>query len=172
MKTSKRAPVLVILLLFFIGTCLQHAGRLVVGQSMATSQKLQIRAVLTKDETKGVLLLEWSLKNISKKDVAIRDTNVLHDYSFLIKDHRGNIVRPTEAGQQKLLEYGIVGHRYSKTLHPREEIRNQLVITEIYDFKPGEAYSVNVVRSISFDQGKTFEQIRSNAVRVLIKPRA
>ncbi|HXM46739.1 MAG TPA: hypothetical protein VN956_02645 [Pyrinomonadaceae bacterium] len=44
----------------------------------------------------------------------------------------------------------------------------QLVITEIYDFRPREVYTIIVNRRISLDKGKTLEEARSNIIRAKV----
>jgi len=126
-------------------------------------------ATAKKGETAHSLVLEWSLKNISVRDVNFRDTHILRDYSIVITDREGYPLRATEEGQEIILASGWVSHRDSVTLHPREQIKKQIVISDIYDFKPGQIYTIRVERKISFDQGKTFEAVTSNIVRANVE---
>lgn len=133
------------------------------------SKSLRIRAAVKKGEIKGSLILEWSLKNISRKNITFRDTYVLHDYSFVVTDREGRNVQPTEAGRRKILESGLISHRDFVALRPGEEVRRQLIITEIYNLSPGEIYAIYLERQISLDKGKTLEKARSNLVRARVE---
>lgn len=171
MKTGKNLVYSGVLLLILIGAC-THVGigaRPVAAQSsqksFTPSKKLRLIAAARKGETKGSSILEWSIKNISPKAVNFRDTHVLRDYSFVVKDQEGHVVSPTEEGQRKIGESLFVSHRTVVTIRPGEEVKRQLVLTEIYDLKPGVTYIIYIARQISLDRGKTLEQIRSNPVR-------
>jgi len=170
MKTHSQFLVLLALLLT-IGIREGTQGAFVqsLSKSLIPSKNLRIEAVVKEGETKGSLILEWSLKNISRKDIYFRDTYVLRDYKFTIRDLDGHIVSPTAEGQQKIYASLFVSHRDSVTLHPRQETERSLILSEIYDLKPGRVYEVFLERHLSLDRGKTFEDVRSNVVRTKIE---
>src|SRR5258706_7073659 len=137
-------------------------------KSVIGSRNLKIIAAIKKGETKGSVVVEISLKNISQKEISFRDTYVLNDYSFVVKSRDGNVVPPSEGGRRKIFESRAVSHRYFVVLRPGEQVMRQLVITEIYDFRPREVYTIIVNRRISLDKGKTLEEARSNIIRAKV----
>jgi len=137
-------------------------------KSTVRSRNLKIIAAIQKGETKGSVVVEISLKNISQKEISFRDTYVLNDYSFVVKSRDGNVVPPSEGGRRKIFESRAVSHRYFVVLRPGEQVMRQLVITEIYDFRPREVYTIIVNRRISLDKGKTLEEARSNIIRAKV----
>src|SRR2546430_12915230 len=66
----------------------------------ARSRKLKIMASIKKGETRQSLIVEISLKNISNKEIRLRNTNVLIDYSFMVKDREGNVLTRSELGRR------------------------------------------------------------------------
>src|SRR6267143_3609669 len=134
-------------------------------RSAIKSRNLKIIASTKTGETKHSLILEIWLKNISHKEISFGETNVLIDYSFVVKDRRGNVLAPSEEGRKKMLESRMVSHKPPMILRPGEQVMRQLVITEIYDFRPREVYTITVYRRISLDKGKTLEEARSNIIK-------
>jgi len=104
-------------------------------KSAIRSRNLRIVAAVKKGEAKQSLIVEISLKNISHTEISFRDTYVLNDYSFVVKNQAGNMVPPSEEGRRKIFESRAVSHRYFVALRPGEQVMRQLVITEIYDFR-------------------------------------
>ena len=135
----------------------------------ARSKNLKIIASIKKGETRQSLIVEISLKNISHREISFRNTDVLIDYSFVVKDREGNVLKPSERGRRKILESGLVSHKPALVLRPGEQVMRQLVISEIYDFWPREVYTITVHRRISLDKGKTFEEVTSNALRAKVE---
>jgi hypothetical protein len=129
------------------------------------SRNLKIIASVRKGEAKQSLILDISLENISHKEISFRDTNVLIDYSFVIKDRKGKVLPPSEGGRRKFLESGLISHKPPLVLRPGEPVMRQLVITEIYNFTAREVYTITVYRRISLDKGKNFEEVRSNTIK-------
>src|SRR6266403_4962834 len=138
-------------------------------KSTVRSKNLKIIASIKEGETKQSLILEISLKNISHKEISFRDANVLIDCSFAVKDGEGKALPPSERGRKKMLESGMISYKPPLVLNPGEQVMRQLVITEIYDFRPRELYTITVHRRISLDKGKTFEEITSNALRAKVE---
>ena len=135
----------------------------------ARSRILKIIASIKKGETRQSLIVEISLKNISHKEISFRDANVLIDYSFAVKDGEGKALPPSERGRKKMLESRMISYKPPLVLNPGEQVMRQLVITEIYDFRPREIYTITVYRRTSLDKGKTFEEITSNALRAKVE---
>jgi hypothetical protein len=135
----------------------------------ARSRNLKIIASIKKGETKQSLILEISMKNISRKEISFREANVLIDYSFVVKDGEGKVLPPSEGGRKKMLESRIISYKPPLVLNSQEQLTRQLVITEIYDFRPREVYTITVHRRISLDKGKTFEEVTSNALRAKVE---
>lgn len=137
-------------------------------KSATRSRKLKIIATIKKGETKGSLLIEISLKNISRKEISFRDTSVLNDYSLVVRDREGNIMPLSKEGRRKVVESRLISYKPPVILHPGEQLMRDLVITEIYDFRPGNAYTITVYRRISLDKGKTFEEARANIAKAKV----
>src|SRR5260221_10918233 len=68
-------------------------------KSAIRSSNLKIVASIKKGETKQSLIVAISLKNISHKEISFRDTDVLIDYSVVVKDRNGNVLAPSEVGR-------------------------------------------------------------------------
>ncbi len=137
-------------------------------KSTVRSKNLKIIASIKEGETKQSLILEISLKNISHKEISFRDANVLIDYSFAVKDGEGKALPPSESGRRKMLESRMISYKPPLVLNPGEQVMRQLVITEIYDFRPRQIYTITIYRRISLDKGKTFEEAQSNIIRAKI----
>lgn len=133
------------------------------------SKNLEIVAAIKKGENKGSLILDIALKNISRKEISFRDTYVLNDYSFVVKDREGNVLPPSEVGRREILKSGMISHRYFVDLPPGQQVTRQLVVTDVYSLKPGEVYTITIQRRISLDKGKTFEEVRSNTVKAKLE---
>jgi len=136
-------------------------------KSAIRSRNLKIIASIKTGEAKKALNLEI-LKNVSHKKISFRDTDVLIDYSFVVKDRESNVLPRSEQGRRRILESGMISHKPPMILRPGEQVMKQLVITDIYDFRPGEVYTITVYRRISLDKGKTFEEARSNMITAKI----
>jgi len=108
------------------------------------------------------------LKNISSKDVDIRDTNLLLDYTVRIINEQGAVVAPTEKGQQLLESSRLISHRAAIRIHPQEELKREILLRRIYDLQSGGVYTITVERRIATQDGKGLEEMRSNAVNVKI----
>lgn len=137
-------------------------------KSTVRSRNLKIVASIKKGETKQTLIIEIAVTNISHKEIRFRETNVLLDYSFLVKDGEGKVVPPSEGGKKRMLESRMISYKPALVLNPQEQLTRQLVITEIYDFRPREVYTITVYRRISLDKGKTIEEARSNIIRAKV----
>src|SRR5438034_3857603 len=95
----------------------QSSASLPNRQELTKSKRLKIVATVKKGVSKDSLILDWSVRNVSRKDVSFRDTYVLRDYSFVVKDQKGAIVEPTKEGRQKIFESSFVSHRSPVNLH-------------------------------------------------------
>lgn len=137
-------------------------------KSTMRSRNLKIVASIKKGETKQSLILEIALKNISPKEISFRDTNVLFDYSFVVKDGEGKVLSPSAGGEKRMLESGMISYKPALVLKPQEQLTRQLVITEIYNFRPREVYTITVYRRLSLDEGKTVEEARSNIIKAKV----
>jgi hypothetical protein len=95
---------------------------------IAKSKRLAIRAVVDQDPDNATLTLKWSLKNVSKEDIRLIESNVLRDYRILIADRYGKPVPLTQEGSgqamsipnhsTRRLTYTILGQ-----LHPSTFLR-------------------------------------------------
>jgi hypothetical protein len=132
------------------------------------SKRLQMVATIKNGETKSSLILEWAFKNISPRDISFRDTHVLRDYSLIVTDQAGHQIKPTKKGQQVMFSASWASHRTPVTLHPGEKVTRSITISDIYDLKTGQPYSITIERVIGTDNGKTIEKVRSNTVTVKI----
>ena len=131
-------------------------------KSTIRSRNLKIVASIKKAATKQSLILEISLRNVSHKEISFRDTHVLNDYSFVVKGRDGKSLSPSEEGRIKILESRMISHRDIVVLQPGEKVTRELVITDVYNFRPSEVYTITIGRRISLDKGKTVEETRSN----------
>jgi hypothetical protein len=169
MNTMSRLSASALAFSFVIGACAGSRGASVRCESVMSSNRVEILATLKRGELKGSLILTWSLKNVSQKDVVFRDTQVLRDYSIFVKDQRGQLLSPTEKGKKILFAVGWVSHRTSRTLHPGEELVKEIVLSDIYHFRIGSVYTIFVRRKITAEDGRKVEEVRANPVRTKIE---
>ena len=62
----------------------------------------------------------------------------------------------------------MISHRDIVVLQPGEKVTRELVITDVYNFRPSEVYTITIGRRISLDKGKTVEETRSNIIRAKV----
>jgi len=137
-------------------------------KSAIPSKNLKIIGASKKGAKKGSVVIEIWLKNISQKEISLRETYVLNDYSFVVKGRDGEVLSPSEEGRMRILESRMISHRDIVVLQPGEKVTRELVITDVYNFRPGEVYKITIERRISLDKGKTFEEAQSNIIRAKI----
>lgn len=123
--------------------------------------ELKLTAEVNKDE-KGGLVLEWTLRNISNRDLLIGVTNPLTDYTVEVTDRRNKPVRLTEAGQKQWLASRMISRKPPVVFHPGDEMTNRIVLNEIYDLKRNSLYTVIVKRRFGM------VVVKSNPARVRV----
>src|SRR5258706_794150 len=135
---------------------------------LATTRRLAIVATLNQHAPNGAIILKWSLKNVSRKEIKFRDTNIFLDYKICVKNRNNDQVRLTEKGQQATTASYFASHKTSLTLQPGEEITKQIEITDFFDMKTKGVYFVVLERNLPTDGGKAIEVIRSNIIRIRV----
>lgn len=136
-----------------------------VAKPVLKSKRLGIMAAVESERAGNSLVLKWRLKNVSKKEVRLRDTNLLIDYVIEILDEEGKPARLTPNGEKMLMASRMLSHRSSVSLAPGEEMRKQIDITELYDLRRGPVYALTVERRIGSVDGKAIEVVRSNTIK-------
>lgn len=110
-----------------------------------SASDLKLTATVNKDE-KGGLVLEWTLRNTSNRDLLIGNTNSLMDYTIEVTDRKNKPVRLTEAGQKQALASRMISRKPQVVFHPGDEMTSRIVLNEIYDLKRNAVYTVIVKR--------------------------
>jgi hypothetical protein len=72
--------------------------------------------------------------------------SVLNDYSLVVRDREGNIMPLSKEGRRKVAESRLISYKPPVILHPGKQLIRDLVITDIYDFRPGNGYTITVYR--------------------------
>jgi len=65
-----------------------------------SARKLALVPQADQHTTKGVVILKWTLKNVSEKVISFRDTNVFLDYKITVKNQYNSSVKLTERGRE------------------------------------------------------------------------
>lgn len=132
------------------------------------SKRLSLVATAERDTASGAVILKWSLKNISKTDIDLVSSNTFREYSIDVVDEQGNPAPLTEQGKQVLAASYFSSRRLMR-LHPGEEIRKQLDLSEYFKLESNANYSIRVSRKIASPDHKTLEEARSEAVKLTVK---
>lgn len=135
---------------------------------MVSLRKLVFVAQVEQPTTNGAVTLKWSIKNVSRKNIYFRDTNIFLDYKISVKDQRSGPVRLTERGQQASTAAYFSSHKTAVVLRPGEESANQLNVSDFYDIKARGIYTIVIERDLPTGDGQKLERFRSNIVRVRI----
>ena len=163
-KVRRRLPVAILFVVGAFGICSAPTLALERVQSSKVSfpsaNDLKLTAQVNKDEKSGALVLEWTLRNSSNRDLSIRNTNLLIDYSIEVTDRQNKPATLTEAGQKQWLVSLMISRKPTFIFHPGDEMTNQIVLSEVYDLKRNRVYVVSVKRRF----GKVV--VKSNSVRI------
>lgn len=132
------------------------------------SPRLTIEASADVNSAKGTVVLKWSLKNNSDKDILVPDVNMFIDHKFVVKDENNRILRLTERGQQVTTASYFTLHRRTTSLASSKGVTKELQISDFYDMKAPGVYTITIERRVPRIYGEGSETIRSNVVRVRI----
>jgi hypothetical protein len=145
----RRLPVAMLFVTAFLNTCVAPTPALDRLQSsnvtLPSANELKLSAEVNQDE-KGVLVLEWTLRNTSNRDLLIANTNSLTDYTIEVTDRRNKPARLTDAGEKQALASRMISRKPPGVFSPGDETTNRIVLTEIYDLKRNGVYNVTVKR--------------------------
>ncbi len=133
---------------------------------IAKSKRLAIRAVVDQDPDNATLTLKWSLKNVSKEDIRLIESNVLRDYRILIVDRYGKPVPLTQEGE-RAFQVSFFSSRRLVVLRPGEELKREINLASLYDLKPSNVYIINLDRQIATQDAS--EQVRAGPIRVTLR---
>lgn len=134
----------------------------------ALSSDFRLSLSVEMDQVSRSILLKWSLKNESKVDAQVSAIRPLADYQIEITNEQGKRISLTEKGLQELLLASFISHRGSVKLRPGEELKDQLNISDMYEMKAGNRYSITIRRTVP-KQGGGWSKVVSNKVKVVIK---
>ena len=126
-----------------------------------------IVAVVDKDASNARITLKWSLKNISKADIRLIDSNILHDYKLLVTNEGGEPASLTPTGE-RALKASYFSSRRLVQLRPGEESKRQIELSSRYELKSGSVYTITIARQIPRDGGTGTENAESTPIKIKI----
>jgi DNA polymerase III delta subunit len=119
-----------------------------------------------RDPDNARLTLKWSLKNVSKEDIRLIESNVLRDYRILVADQYGKPVPLTQEGE-RAFQVSFFSSRRLVVLRPGEELKREINLASLYDLKPRNIYIINLERQIATPNAR--EQVRAGPLRVTLR---
>jgi hypothetical protein len=114
------------------------------------------------------VLLRLTIKNVTKRDLEVREALPRREYEIDVRNSRGETVPLTDFGQQ-LLENRWLGFRVRDIkVEPGEERQDTVDIAKLRDLSVPGTYYVKAKRRIKKRNGKGWGEVASNMVRVTI----
>ena len=131
---------------------------------VAVEEPLMLTATAQTDREN--VILSWSIKNVSDKQIVFRDTNVFLDYKFTVTDQHNRPVQPTEVGQRQLTFSYFALHKKTIALDVGQVYPEQLRISQFFRMQEKGTYKISIERRIRSIDGGISELIKSNVVSV------
>ena len=114
------------------------------------------------------VMIALTLSNYTDKEIYLVETRAIKDYQLEIKKVTGEKLRLSERGK-KVLESEVL-RRILSRIEPRETVRNQIDISELYDLSAADTYIISVARKILMYDKKSTAEIRSDPAKIVIRP--
>ena len=127
---------------------------------LPSATDLELVAKVTKDAKTKALVLEWTLRNSSNRDLSIGNTTLLNDYVIEVTDRQNKPARLTDAGQKRFFVSRMLSRKPPIIFHPDDEITDRISLNEIYDLERNRVYVVAVKRRFGT------VVVKSNLVRI------
>ncbi len=113
------------------------------------------------------IILRLFLSNHSDKDIYVIQTNPTRDNQLEITNARGEKIPLSEKGK-RLLDSPVL-RRIVSRIAAGETIQYAISANDLYDLTAHDAYTVTVKRRILMKDKKTFVEVKSNPVKVIIQ---
>jgi len=116
------------------------------------------------------VVLELTIKNVSKRVLTLKETAPWRDYELSVKDEKGKVARLTKEGErlEKLRKDKEELKVIFVKLSPGQEIQHTLSVTDIYQMLPGSTYLVTAKRRIFNQRGTGVAEVVTNAVKIRV----
>lgn len=150
--------------LFFVIGVAQEKSRAVKTAPLG----LMLLASADADAASGDVILKWSLKNTSDRDISLPDVNVFLDHKLIVKDQKNRAVPLTRAGQDASAAAYFTSSRRTTVLGPGQAVTKELKISDFFNMEAKGGYTIVVERRVPSIEGKAVKTIRSNVVKVRI----
>jgi hypothetical protein len=113
------------------------------------------------------IMLRLSLSNYTDKEIYIIQTNPTRDNELEIKNAKGEKVPLSEKGK-RLLDSPVL-RRIVSRIGAGQAIQYTITVSDLYDLSAHDAYTVTVKRKILMKDKKTFVDVKSNPVKIIIQ---
>lgn len=110
--------------------------------------------------------LRLSLSNYSKKEIYVIDTNPSRDNEIEIKNPKGEKMPMSQKGK-RLMDSPVLRRTVSK-IDAGQTIQYTIAISDLYDLTSRGTYTVTVKRKILMEDKKTFVEVLSYPVKVIV----
>lgn len=145
------------------------ACALLVGPVSAGSQpfSLNLEAMQQKVQSGSQVQLKLTLTNTSDSEITVVDTNTWCDYTFEIRDSKGQSATETDFKRDlKCATRSTAGRRIIRTLKPHESFEDELFVSQAYVMSRPDDYSIQAARGIPKELGRGI--VKSNSVIITI----
>lgn len=113
------------------------------------------------------IVLNLTIRNITKQVLYLTETNPYSDYQLIVKSERGERVRLTEFGQRSSNnkeDFRVIGVK----VKPGEERHDSIEATRLYNMTVPGTYTMIARRVIRSRKGRESAEVVSNVVNVLV----
>ena len=93
----------------------------------------------------------------------------MSDYKIDVRDGRGSRVPPTPEGKDLLFRSQWSGRRLSVRLAPGENKTDTFEVNKIYDMTEPGSYTITASRTALIPPRKSWIELKSNEVKVLVR---
>jgi len=114
------------------------------------------------------LELEVSLRNNTRRQVYVVESNPLADYKIEVRDEQGTRVEPTPEGKDLLFRSQWGGRRLSVMIAPGETKTATFEVNKIYAMTEPGSYTITARTHVFPQVGKPWIELTSNTVRVKV----
>jgi hypothetical protein len=133
--------------------------------------RLTLVAAVDTDPANSDIILKWSLKNISNREISLPDVNLFMAHKFIVKDQKNRAVQLTRAGQQASMAAYFTSPRRTTVLGPGQELTKELKLSDYFNMKAKGVYTIVVERRVPSTDAKGTQTIRSNILKVRVEAR-
>ena len=141
----------------------------VAGVQRKTANTVHLSAGVKKEifGSKELLPLTLSIKNNTRTAVFLLETYPERDYSFQVRNERGETVSLTEAGEH-LVNNTSTYRSIKLRIEPGQEVHHTVTINKLYDMTTPGVYAITIRRKVVTKKGKEPIEIKSDTISVTI----